>query len=251
MALAEYMNDWFTLDRDNTLHLFREFEKRRNLRLIKKIEDNPDEIYFYSWFSEVRFGLFFDKIADVLQNDPKIRCPKSGEDKTPDWLVEVNEQTILTEVLRVSALTEPQLREHIAFVHRINRRNVEHGSIKYFHTTSRGLDSAYYYNCQAALERKEERYRAIIHERKWPFVICLSPMLESFINVRDTYDFFIASGKGFLYTNEYFRENVTGILLKTSFGEFVYFHNENAQYQLNRLNLDVFQSYSYEKQKVA
>lgn len=247
MAFAGYMVDWFTLDTTNTLEVFRDFEKRRNLRLIEKIEKDHDEIHFYSWFSEVRFGLFFDQFADVLLNDPKIKCPRTGKGKTPDWIVEVNGQTILTEILRISAMTEPQLRDHIAFVHDINRLNVKHGNIKYFSGMSRSLDSAYYYNCQFALETKEKKYRPIIYERKWPFIICPSPYAGSFIDVLDTYNFFIESGKGFLYTNEFFRRNVTGILMKGSSGDFVYFHNENAEYQLNQANHALLQMYSYEK----
>lgn len=125
MPFADYMNDWFTLDTDNTLEMFRDFERRRKLRLIEKIEENHDEIYFYSWFSEIRFGLFFDRFAGVLLNDPKIKCPLTNEDKTPDWLLEVNGQTILAEVLRLSAMTMPELRIHIGHINEINRLNVE------------------------------------------------------------------------------------------------------------------------------
>lgn len=250
MAFAGYMKDWFTLDTSNTLNIFRDFEKRRNLRLIEKIERDHDEIHFYSWFSEVRFGLFFDKFADVLINDPKIICPLTKENKKPDWLLKVNGQTILTEVLRISSMTEPQLRDHLAFINHTNRLNVAHGGIKYTSMMSRALDSGYYYHCQSALETKEKRYRPIVQERKWPFIICPSPFLASFIDVRDTYDFFIARGKGFLYTDESFKQNVTGILLKTPSGEFKYFHNENAEFQLNQANYDLFRSYSYGKEEM-
>jgi hypothetical protein len=82
MAFARYMNDWFTLDSDNTLDHFREFEKKRNLRLVNKIEENHNEIHFYSWLSEVRYGLFFDRFADVLLNDAKIECQRTGRTKS-------------------------------------------------------------------------------------------------------------------------------------------------------------------------
>jgi hypothetical protein len=38
----------------------RSFEERRSLNLSKKLANDEDEINFFSWLSEVRFGLFFD-----------------------------------------------------------------------------------------------------------------------------------------------------------------------------------------------
>lgn len=64
---------------------------------------------------------------------------------------------------------------------------------------SRTLNSAYFYNSQTELKNKEIKYRPIVRERNWPFIICPSPFMASFISAQDAYDFLIAKGKGFLY----------------------------------------------------
>lgn len=249
MALSDYMIDHFAEDRRGILGQIQALEKKRNLRLLNKIEQNSDVVHFYSWLSEMRFGLFLDRFCETLFHDRQLKCVAKGNPQTPDWTTFINGQQILFEVLRINKMTLQQLKEYIDYLHAINRDNKAWGYTKYIPKIPTTLmSSAHFYGCESYLTQKEVRYRDTINEHKLPFIICPAPIFLTGIGGLDAYDSLVGHNKkGLFYSDENFGKNVTGVLLLTSWSDFFYFHNECAKYKLNEENYNLFQSFAYKE----
>lgn len=209
MVLEQFMKDYFE-DSDEFYKSIEMFEKKRKLKLFKKLESDKDEINFYSWLTEMRLGLFFDQFCDDIKYDQSI------ENKTPDWTITINNQNILAEVLRINNMPEIELRKKIKRIQEIRNRNKEHGSVKYLlGTEPKDMSSQYFYGAQDKLEQKEKNYRNIVRKHAIPLILCPAPILDSYIGALDTFDFLIGNSKsGFFYTNDNFGKHVTGVLLR-------------------------------------
>lgn len=227
-----FMEEYFET-RPEFLEEIKFFEQRRGFRLLKKLTKDKDEINFFSWLSEVRFGLLFDNISSDLKNDHPI------EGKTPDWTVTLNDQKIIAEVLRLNT-PEEEHRQTIQFNRELRKYQKEspgvpiatQGPVKVITLEHLG-------GCQSKLMKKEEKYSELIHKQKLPFIICVAPTIDTFLFELDFSDFLMGS-RGFFKRNENFRRSVTGVLLNVPFGNFFYYHNEDAEHQLSKENLGVF-----------
>ncbi|RYY00935.1 MAG: hypothetical protein EOO53_20575 [Gammaproteobacteria bacterium] len=200
-------------------------QEQRQFNLLKKISDDKNEINFFSWLAEVRFGLFFDKISRVLKNDHLI------EGKTPDWILEMGDQKIMAEVLRLNT-SEEEYKSSIAKNRQVRKFQKENPATPLvIKGTTKIISLEYLGGNQSKLVKKEETYRDIIRKHELPFIICVAPTIDTFLFELDFADFLLGN-KGFFMRCESFRRNVTGVLLNTPFGGFFYFHNAHADFQL-------------------
>jgi hypothetical protein len=116
----KFIDDHFT-DDPKFLQDIKALEVKHNLKLLTKLYKDKNEINFYSWISEMRFGLFFDSVCSELKHNEKI----GG--KTPDWTVNIDGQKIITEVLRINT-EENELKERIEsqkIIRKLHKENPE------------------------------------------------------------------------------------------------------------------------------
>lgn len=242
IAMERFIEQFFE-DRPPYIERVKALENKRGLNLIGKLSKEKNEINFASWRSEVAFGLFFDKGAETVEFERRI------EGKTPDWTVHMNGEKFIAEVLRINT-PEEELLISMEKTRVINDALREHPDASFMDTSNNAkvLSSQYFYGHQHKVERKENSYRDIINKHKLPFVICIESTRDTFVDGLDTFDAFIGSTKrGLFYKNDNLRKNVTGVLLYTYFGQFVYFHNELALNQFNQSNLNYFNSIHYKE----
>jgi hypothetical protein len=214
------------------------FERRRSINLLRKLTKDEDEINFFSWLSEARFGLFFDKFCTDVKSDCRI------DGKTPDWFLKMNEQTIISEVLRLN-IPEDEHRELIEHDRQMIQFQKENpGALFYIKKQATILSLEYLSGNQSKLVKKEEKYRDIIQKHKMPFILCVAPSRDTFISELDFSDFLMGE-RGFFKRDEKFKRDVTGVLLNTPFSQFFYYHNEDAEFQLTAENLNVLRPFSY------
>ncbi|HEX8334672.1 MAG TPA: hypothetical protein VF622_18755 [Segetibacter sp.] len=214
------------------------FEQQRHLSLFKKLVTDQDEMNFFSWLAEVRFGLFFNRMCNDIYYDQTI------DTKTPDWTLLLNGQKILGEVLRVNT-PESEYRESIAQNRKQRSFQKENPGVPFItHGPIKVITLEHLAGAESKLVRKEEKYRNIILKYHLPFILCVAPTIDTFLFELDFQDF-LMGGRGFFRRNENFGQHVTGVLLNTPFGGFFYYHNERAKYPLTVDNLQKFQPLFY------
>jgi hypothetical protein len=242
MPLQQFMLDHFANDtRERLFDKIKALEKKLKRDLFTNIRKNPDEVDFYSWITEMRFGLHFNNYCDNLKYEEKLNGQKV------DWTLTLNGQSILAEARRINGMPEEELRAHIQHVQKINRLNREAGkTIDGLGYRTVILNPDFFYGSQDRVTEKEVKYRKMIAKHKIPFIICIAPIFETLIDELDTFDFLLANNKrGLFYREEFFGKYVTGVLLRTYFSEYFYFHNELAINQLNEENFKLFNRMRY------
>lgn len=218
--------------RADLVHQIENFEKKRGLKLLQSLLEEKDEANFFSILAEVRFGLFFDPLCGTMQRNYLI------DEKRPDWYLLINSQDVLIEILRLNT-PEEEYRENIQRSRELRRFQRENPGVPIItYGTAKSISTEFLCGAQSKLTYKEEKYREIIQKYKLPFILCVAPTLETFLSQLDFSDFLM--GKyGFFASDENFGNNVTGVLLHSYFGEFYYFHNNRAIYQLHAENMNV------------
>lgn len=243
LKFENFIEDHFAND-PKLLQDVKALEAKHKLKLLFKLYEDKNEINFYSWISEMRFGIYFDTFCSELKYNEKI------EGKTPDWTFTINRQRIITDVLRINT-EESELKEQIENLKKIRKFQKENtGERLVMHSRTKVMSSAYLYGAQSKLVAKEIKYRDIIVTKKVPLIVCVACTLDTYLDSLDFFDFLIGHSKrGFFYTDSNFGNNVTGILIRTYYGEFTYFHNELAENKLSSKNSDHFDKIIYKEHK--
>lgn len=241
--------------------------EKHNLSLHKKVVNEKDMANMKSILTEFHFGLFFDKFCSTLQYDTEIF---SNSDKTPDWILRINGQTIVAEVCRLNPAENDQ-----------KIQDAESWAIKEFRIKNPGVPVIGNFHLitqkplklkgeSGALAVKANKYGSLVSDDRYPFLICL---YFDFLSGHDKMDLFtclyghsVEFGgyishpdfplgtkyhdltEGLFYCNEQVRENVSGVLLKTE-DEFIYFHNYNLKNRLNKVNTSLFMDFSLDYYK--
>lgn len=200
-----------------------------NKSLFKPILEDDNEINFFSWLSEMKFGLFFDSLNFELEYNTIINK------QTPDWKLKKNNEVIYAEVLRLNLqydLTQKQIEEF-----KNQYRNRDKPKTPVFESYSSGeMNMEYFYAKKSKLTDKEFRYRSLVDNCKSPFILCVDcsePKL--FLDYLDFDDYFIGGKKGFFYTDKDFGKNVSGILIRTMWNQTLFLNNPNA---LHKVQID-------------
>lgn len=205
-------------------------ERKRGLSLLSKLRAEHDAINFFSALAEIRTGLFFDPLCSELRPNAPV------DRKRPDWSFTMNGQHVICEVLRLNT-PEEDARAGIEHSREMRKWQLENPGVPIFeYNQPVTIDTAYFCGGQSKLQFKEEKYRGIIENYHLPFIICVNPSIDTFINEIDVNDFLM--GKyGFYTTAPNFGRNVAGILLHGYYnGHWVYFPNEKAQFPLDEGN---------------
>lgn len=193
--------------------------------LFRPISKN-NEINFFSWLSEMKFGIFFDSVNFELEYDVDVNK------QTPDWKLKKNGEIIYAEVLRLN-LHDTLMQEKIRELKEryLNRDKPKTNVFKSYSSGTMSME--YFYGKESRLTDKEIRYRSLIDIYKNPFILCVDcsePGL--FLDYLDFEDYFIGNKKGFFYTNKDFKENISGILIRNVWNQTLYLNNPNASYAI-------------------
>ena len=227
MGLGQMADAYFKKN-PAVLQVIQELEARRGLHLFKRLRQQEHDINFLSWLAEMRFGVQLDKIASVLAYDRKL----GGQ--TPDWILEANNQMIIAEVARFN-LSEAEMTAKISdFVSPV----VSDPNIVGIARSFSG-NGQYFYGKIDRIEAKEVKYRDLIKKFACPYIICIDcSTLDLFIFADNVYDFFIADGRhGYFFENKDFGQNVTGLLFRDPYNQYIYINNPIALNKLDEATL--------------
>ncbi len=210
------------------------FDKKRSLSMLQYLRKEKHAVNFFSTLAEIRTGLFFDPLCSELQYN----APLDGQ--RPDWSVTVNCQRILCEVLRLNTPQE----ECLASIERsreLRRFQIDNPGIPIVdYGEGKTIDTAFLCGAQSKLQIKESKYRSIIERHQLPYIICVNPSIQTYINEIDLNDFLMGRD-GFFATDEYFGRSVSGVLLQGYFtNQWVYYPNAKAQFALTETNARQF-----------
>ncbi|RNA62485.1 hypothetical protein D1631_11345 [Chryseobacterium nematophagum] len=199
-------------------------DNKYNNIFFKKLDKEKDEINILSLFCEMTFGY----ILNQLFNDVKYEQKING--KTPDWLVNSNNQEILFEVKKINP-KEDNLKEIIdSFKDDKYKPNI-------FSIQSNDFSSQY-----SKVIEKEVKYRELIKSENYILIICIDAVsLPNFITNNDLKESFNFKKPDYsLKKHQKFCENVAGILGRAKFPQNpLFIENISSKYGLNRQNLDI------------
>lgn len=229
--------DEFFETRQELLDDIKSFENRSGVNLWNALNSEKDPVNFFSRLSEVRFGLFFETVCSNLQYNCQI------ENKTPDWLLTMNDQQILCEVLRLNT-PEEECRKAIEQSRQLRYFQKQNPGVPIItRSPVKAISLEYLSGAQSKMVAKEKKYRHIIKKHHLPFIVCVTSTIETFLSELDFADFLLGK-RGFFATDENFGRNVTGVLLHSYFGQFFYYNNDQALFQLikeNRATIEIFE----------
>lgn len=228
----------FLETKSELLEAIESFERRRELPLLRNLLQEENTINFFSILAGIRTGLFFDPLCSEL----RYNFPLDG--KRPDWSLTLNGQHMLCEVLRLNT-SEEECKASIERSRELRRFKIENPGVPIIeYDEARTIDTAFLCGAQSKLQYKEAKYRNIIERHQLPYIICVNPSVQTFINEIDLNDFLMGR-HGFFATDEYFGRHVTGVLLQGYFiGQWVYFPNEKAQFTFTVENERVMRGWS-------
>lgn len=222
--------DEFFDTKQELLEAIESFERKRELSLLRNLLQEEDPINFFSTLAEIHTGLFFDSLCSELRYNFPL------DTKRPDWYLILNGQHMLCEVLRLNT-AEEECKANIERSRVLRRFQIENPGVPIIqYDEAKTIDTAFLCGAQSKLQYKEVKYRNIIERHQLPYIICVNPSIQTYINEIDLNDFLMGR-KGFFASDEYFGRNVTGVLLQGYFtGQWVYFQNKKAQFALSEEN---------------
>jgi hypothetical protein len=225
--------DEFLETKSELIEAIEVLEKKRDLSLLQRLLKEKNAINFFSTLAEIRTGLFFDPLCSEL----RYNWPVGGQ--RPDWSLVINAQNILCEVLRLNT-AEEECAANIERSRQLRRFQIENPGVPIIDfSEAKTINTAFLSGAQSKLQYKESKYRNIIQQHQMPFIICVNPSVQTYINEIDLNDFLMGR-HGFFASDEYFGRSVTGVLLQGYFmGQWVYYPNERAKYQLTDTNATI------------
>jgi hypothetical protein len=248
------------------LQLLQKLCDKHKLSLVNKIKKETDKANMLSLINEGRFGLFFDSYGASLRYDRKVF---SGSNKTPDWAVNINGQTIIAEVYRLNPAKQDQ-----------DEIDLENQAIEEFELKNPGVPFVGSYHpitikpeklegAKGCLIDKKSKYAPLIEVAELPFIICLHFDFVCGIDALDlskalygpTAEFhnsFAYNGyypgsvfrileDALYYADEEMKQSVSGVLLRTE-TDFLYFHNYNPKNRLNKINRAWLLNFQHQEQ---
>lgn len=197
-------------------------EKLTNKSLFRIFDVETNDVNYYSKLSEIRFGLLLMKLTNQISYEPKVNG------LTPDWLVEINNEKIIFEVIRINPNEE--------FL-KIQIDNYQENNFKFennFELSSSGIFKDFY-----KILKKEKKYRNLIEDDGYKLIICVdaSSFIKS-IDINDFVIFFNFVKESNLYKiegyNKFFK-NVSGLIVLPYMGGMTYLHNKDLINQIDNL----------------
>jgi len=198
-----------------------ELENSTGKSILRKFETEKDDINFFSRLSEIKFGyLLLQIFRKNFQYEPNI------SKLTPDWLIEINGDKIIFEVLRINPKNE--ILNKIIDDHKNDVETPKSGA-----KITNGILSDYH-----KIFKKELTYRELIEQENYKLVVCIdASSFEKLIDIEDIKVFFdfdkITSP---VFGHGKFVENIAGLIVIPFMGKTEFLENVNSQKQLNILN---------------
>lgn len=212
-------------------------DERLSTNFSKKMDKENDDVNLLSLNLEIEAGYHLCQTFDSnnVFYEPKI------DNKTPDWLIEINNQKIIVEVKLLNP-TEEEIKNRIEKV-----KNQKYTGLN---QTSFVFSNDMFDKHLFKLIEKEKKYRLLIG-KGYVLLVYFStvPLQDLFITDRDIPDLF-----NFQFFNKYkeyefynkhkmFMSNIAGVIGKPIFGETVFVNNEVSEYPLNKVNGQLLKNY--------
>tara|TARA_B110000967_G_scaffold209020_1_gene263343 strand:- start:1441 stop:2100 length:660 start_codon:yes stop_codon:yes gene_type:complete len=197
-------------------------EKVTGKSIYKDLENEKDEINFFSKLSEIKIGSYLlDKSFDDLTYEPKI------EGKRPDWQVNKNGDKIIIEVLKINLPNEKFTKKIESF-----KRGEYYIPPSGLYMGLAMLNK----NDKDKIEIKEMKYRELIKRKEYKLMIGIDASeWDKRIDAQDIMDTFNFEN---MKSNESdFIKNVTGLILIPYMGNTEFILNKNCENQLCNENL--------------
>ena len=193
----------------------------------QKLIKERDEINFISKISEIKIGTYLaEKFQKNIEYEPKI------DKKTPDWLVSLNGEKIIIEVLKIN-LPNEELTNKIELY-----KNGDYTTPP--SEVFMGL-ATLKFNDKKKIESKEITYRKLIEDKGYKLIIGIDASdWEKRIDVSDikaTFNFNTSNSE-----NNQFIKNVTGLLVIPYMGNIEFILNNNSKFKINPEILNKFKS---------
>ena len=199
----------------------KELEKTTGKVILKRVENEKNDINLISKISEVKFGtLLLKEFRDFLKYEPNI------SDKTPDWLINTKEENIILEVLKINTSNEQ-------FQKKINNYKNKIQSAQSGVTITNGIFKDY-----SKILKKEKRYRELIEEEKYKLIICIdATSFDKLIDVNDIKAFFDFNNRySEIFKYPEFIKNITGLIIIPYMGDTEFIENKYVENRISKNN---------------
>jgi len=221
----------FFKDREELYNSFKSFDTKHRLRILDKLSQKENESDFLSLVTEVNFGLFLDQFSDSI-------CKMSFDKLTPDWTIELNNQKIIAEVVRLNPSAKDKAH--------LDCNSANSGIIKFDY---RRLASG-----KSRLVKKALKYIPIIEKYDLPYIICIYIDFHTWFTKDDLYHSLYGEKEDNIFNDRYYSHSlekalyysakkemkgVSGVLLRQS-DEHTYYHNFSVDNRLNEKNKAIF-----------
>jgi hypothetical protein len=199
--------------------------------ILNRLLKTTDEINFVSMISEINFGKYLlKKFGNVIEFEPNI------EGKKPDWFIDINNDKIIFEVLRINLHNE-KLQEKLD---NYKDGETEMASSGVFigsaHLNRNDLDKVL---------NKEIQYRHLIELNEYKLVICIDATdWDKRIDVLDVKTSFDFDNKNSPFYHMNFVKNISGLIVEPYFGNIEFIYNQNVNKKLNTKNINILKSNS-------
>jgi len=206
---------------EHYLPLIKELEEETGKQILKSLKNEKNDINLISKISEIKFGgLLLNEFRNFLEYEPKIN------NKTPDWLVKIESEKVIFEVLRINLPTDKMEKKISDYKNKIGIAP----SGTFF---SNGI-----YKDYGKIIAKEEKYRDLIENNKYKFIICIDASdFEKLIDNRDIRDFFNFGNPNYKFREfPKFINNVSGIIFKSYWtNDYQFIENTKAESKIPKL----------------
>ena len=194
--------------------------------ILKKLLKTNDDINFVSMISEIKFGKYLlKKFGNGIEFEPNI------EGKKPDWFIDINNDKIIFEVLKINLCNE-MLQE------KLNKYKDGETEI-----ASSGVflgSSCLNRNDLDKILNKEKKYRHLIELNGYKLIICIDATdWDKKIDVLDIKASFDFDNKNSPFYHMNFVKNITGLLVEPYFGNIEFIFNQNVNKKLNTENIKI------------
>lgn len=199
----------------------RELEIATGKVILKRLENEKDEINLLSKISEIKFGkILLKEFRDFLKYEPNILC------KSPDWLIKTKNEKIIFEVLKIN--TQQSTLQKEIYNYKNNIRLAPSGV-----TTTYGVFKDY-----SKILSKEVAYRELIEKEKYKLIICIdATSFAKMIDINDIKAFFDFKNKyAEISKHTEFVKNVAGLIAIPFMGNTEFIENELVENRISNEN---------------
>jgi hypothetical protein len=231
-----YLEEFFK-NRDNLYNSFKSFDTKHGLGILNQLSKQKTESKFLSLVTEINFGMFLTQFSDSISYE------MSFDKITPDWTIEMNNQKIIAEVVRLNP--SAKVKAHL------DSDSPHRGIIKF--------DFRRLHSGKSRLVEKALTYTPIIEKYNLPYIICIYMDIHTWFTKDDLYQSLYGQSEDHIYNGRYSShsienalyysteremKNVSGVFLRQC-DEYTYYHNFSSANRLNDNNKAIFLNWQH------